>query len=56
MQIIITSDSPLFMMRRVATLRIEEYGRYRLSAINESGESIKNRAYLLDIEAKFEKS
>jgi hypothetical protein len=28
-------------MRRVATLRIQQYGEYRLSTINDSGEPIK---------------
>ncbi len=44
------------MNRRVATLRIKQYGEYRLSAIINSGESIKNREYLLEFEAKYEKS
>jgi hypothetical protein len=44
------------MNRRVATLRIIQYGEYWLSAINNSEESIKNREYLLEFEAKFEKS
>jgi hypothetical protein len=44
------------MNRRVATLLTKQYGEYWLSAINNSGESIKNREYLLEIEAKFEKS
>jgi hypothetical protein len=44
------------MNRRVATLRIEQYGEYWLSALNNSGESIKNREYILEFEAKFEKS
>ncbi len=44
------------MNRRVATLRIKLYEEYWLSAINNSGESIKNREYLLEFEAKFEKS
>ncbi len=43
------------MNRRVATLRTKQYGEYRLSAINNSGESIKNRDYLLEFEAKFKK-
>jgi hypothetical protein len=44
------------MNRRVATLRIKQYGEYWLPAINNSGESIKNREYLLEFKAKFEKS
>ncbi len=44
------------MNRRVATLRTKQHGEYWLSAINNSGESIKNREYLLEFEAKFEKS
>jgi hypothetical protein len=44
------------MNRRAETLRIKQYGEYWLSAINISGESIKNREYLLEFEAKFEKS
>jgi hypothetical protein len=44
------------MMRRVTTLRSKQYREYRLSAINYSGESIKNRQYLTDFEAKFEES
>jgi hypothetical protein len=44
------------MMRGVTTLRSKQYGEYRLSAINYSGESIKNREYLTEFEAKFEKS
>jgi hypothetical protein len=34
----------------------KQYGKYRLSAINNNGESITNRKYLLEFEAKFEKS
>jgi hypothetical protein len=33
------------------TLRIKQQGEYRLSDINNSGESIKNRNYLLEFEA-----
>jgi hypothetical protein len=44
------------MMRRVATFPIKQHGEYRLSAINNSTESIKNREYLIEFEAKFEKS
>jgi hypothetical protein len=43
-------------MRRVTTLRSQQYGEYRLFTINYSGESIKNREYLTEFEAKFEKS
>jgi hypothetical protein len=43
-------------MRRVTTLHSKQYGEYRLSAINYSGESIKNRQYITEFEAKFEKS
>jgi hypothetical protein len=41
------------MNRRVATLRIKQYGEGWLSA---DGESMKNREYLLEFEAKFKKS
>jgi hypothetical protein len=44
------------MMWRVTTPRSKQYGEYRLSAINYSGESIKNRDYLTEFEAKFDKS
>jgi hypothetical protein len=44
------------MMRRVATLHIKQYGQYRLSVVNNSGESIKNCEDLLEFEPKFEKS
>jgi hypothetical protein len=44
------------MNRKVATLLTKQYGEYWLSAINNSGESIKNREYLFEFEAKFEKS
>ncbi len=47
---------PAKKMRRVTTLRSKQYGEYRLSALNYSGESIKNREYLIEFEAKFEKS
>ncbi len=43
-------------MRRVATLCIKQCVEYRLSAVNNSGESIKNRKYLIEFEAKFENS
>jgi hypothetical protein len=43
-------------MRGVSTLCIRQYREYQLSAINKSGESIKNREYLLEFEAKFEKT
>jgi hypothetical protein len=42
-------------MRGVATLRNKQYGKYELSAINNSAESIKNREYFPEFEAKFEK-
>ncbi len=42
-------------MRGVATLCNKQYGKYELSAINNSGESIKNREYFPEFEAKFEK-
>ncbi len=42
-------------MRRVAALCMKQYGEYRLSAINNNGESIKNREYLLEFKVKFEK-
>jgi hypothetical protein len=38
------------------TVRIDQYGEYRLSAINDSGELIKNREYFLKFEAKFLKA
>jgi hypothetical protein len=44
------------MTLRVTTLRSKQYGEYLLSAINYSGGSIKNREYLTEFEAKFEKS
>jgi hypothetical protein len=43
------------MMRRVATLRIKHYGKYLLSVIDDSGESIKNHRYLLEFEAKLKR-
>jgi hypothetical protein len=43
------------MMPGVATLRSKEYGECQLSTINNSGESIKNREYFPEFEAKFEK-
>ncbi len=43
-------------MRRVAILRIRQYWEYQLSAKNNSGNSINNREYLLEFEAKFKKS
>ncbi len=43
-------------MLGVVTLHIKQYGEYRLSAISNSGKSIKNRGYLFEFEAKFEKS
>ncbi len=44
------------MIGRVITLRSKQYGEYWLSAVNNSGELIKNREYLLEFEGKFEKS
>jgi hypothetical protein len=41
-------------MRGEANLRIKQFGEYRLFAINDSGESINNREYLLELEVKFE--
>ncbi len=43
-------------MRRVAILRIKQYWEYQLSAKKNSGNSINNREYLLEFEAKFKKS
>ncbi len=43
-------------MWKVATLLIKQYGEYQLSAIKNGGESIKNYEYILEFEAKFEKS
>ncbi len=49
MQIILTiGDSLLKMMRRVAALHSKQYGEYRLSTINNGGESIKNCNYLIE--------
>jgi hypothetical protein len=42
-------------MRGVTTLLIKQYGEYQLSDINYSGESIKNREYLLEFEVQLEK-
>ncbi len=42
-------------MQRVAALCMKQYGEYRHSAINNSGESINNREYLLEFKVKFEK-
>ncbi len=42
-------------MRGVATPHIKQYGEYQLSTINDGRESIKNREYFLEFEAKFEK-
>ncbi len=39
-------------MPGVTTLRTKQYAEYRLSAINGSGESIKNRGYFLEFKAK----
>ncbi len=44
------------MMRRVTTLRGKQYKEYGLSIIKYCGESIKNREYLTEFEAKFKKS
>jgi hypothetical protein len=44
------------MMLRVETLRSKQYGEYRLSAINNRGELIKSREYLIEFEANFEHS
>ncbi len=46
------------MMQRVATLNMKQYREYmyRLSAINSSGKSIKNRGCLLEFKDKFDKS
>jgi hypothetical protein len=41
-------------MWRVTTFCTEQYGKCRLSTIKDSGESIKNRKYFLEFEAKFE--
>jgi hypothetical protein len=42
------------MMRRVATLRIKrQYEEYRLSAVDNSEESIKKRENFIGFEAKF---
>jgi hypothetical protein len=43
------------MMQGVATLRIKQYGKNQSSAINDKGESIDNREYLIEFEAKFKK-
>jgi hypothetical protein len=43
------------MIQRLGSLRIKQHGEYQLFAINNSGESIKNREYFLKIKAKFEK-
>jgi hypothetical protein len=43
------------MTQGVATLHIKQYKEYQLSAINDSGESIKNRENFLEFEAKVEK-
>jgi hypothetical protein len=39
----------------VATLCIKQYRVYRLFAVNDSGESITNYNYLIEIETVFEK-
>jgi hypothetical protein len=43
------------MMQGVATFRIKQYGEYQRSAINDSRESIDNREYWIEFEAKFKK-
>ncbi len=42
-------------MRGVATHCIKQYRECQISAINDGGESIKNRENFLKFEAKFEK-
>ncbi len=43
------------MMLEVATLRVKQYGEYRLSVLNDNVESIKHRIlYLLKFKVKFE--
>ncbi len=42
-------------MRGVATHCTKQYGEYRLSNINKSGESTKTRENFLEFKAKFEK-
>jgi hypothetical protein len=42
-------------MQGVATLCSKQYKEYQLSAINNSGESIKNCEYFPEFEVKFEK-
>ncbi len=44
------------MMRRAATPGIKQRSEYRYSAIDNSGELVKNREYLIEFEAKFKKS
>jgi hypothetical protein len=48
-------NSLMLTMRGVATLRSKHYGVYQLLAINNSGESIKNREYFPVFEAKLGK-
>ncbi len=43
-------------MWRVANLHIKQHEEYRLSTINDSGESTKNCEYLFKFEVKFGKS
>ncbi len=43
-----------YMAQGFATLHIKQYVESRVSAINDSRESIQNREYLLKFEAKFE--
>jgi hypothetical protein len=42
-------------MQGVAALSIKHYEEHRLSAMNDSVKSIKNREYILEIEEKFVK-
>jgi hypothetical protein len=58
MQIMLTNSDPALyvMTRRVTILRIKQYEEYPLSAIHNGGESIINLEYLIQFEAKFEKS
>jgi hypothetical protein len=42
-------------MRGVATQSTKQYGEYRLSNINDSGESTKTFEIFLEFKAKFEK-
>jgi hypothetical protein len=42
-------------MWAVATLRREQYREFRLSAINDSEESIKNKKYILKFKPELKK-